>query len=124
VNEPDTEAAGERGLGESLRTAIEGTLAAAERSAKAGSSALQGGRGAELADEIVRRGREARDELARRGQEAGAELSRRGQEAGAAIERRGQEARGEIAKRLEVLERRLASIEELLRSQSKSKPEG
>ena len=42
----------------------------------------------------------------------------------AAIERRGQEARGEIAKQLEVLERRLASIEELLRSQSKSKPEG
>jgi polyhydroxyalkanoate synthesis regulator phasin len=112
VNRPE-QPPSERRLGETLRTAIEGTLAAAERSAKAGSSALQGGRSAELVDEIVRRGRDARDEL-----------TRRGQEAGAAIERRGQEARGEVAKRLEVLERRLASIEELLRSQSKSKPEG
>ncbi len=123
MNRPEPTAS-ERGLGETLRSAIESTLAAAERSAKAGSSAIAGGRRAELLDEIVRRGREARDEVTRRGQEAGAELTRRGQEAGAAIERRGQEARGEIAKRLEVLERRLASIEELLGTESKSKPEG
>jgi len=112
VTEPDR-GVSDRSLGETLRSAIESTLAAAERSAKAGSSALQGPGRAELVDEIVKRSREARDELARRGQEAGA-----------AIERRGQEARGEVAKRLEVLERRLTSIEELLRSQSKSKPEG
>jgi polyhydroxyalkanoate synthesis regulator phasin len=123
VSAPEGQEA-ERGLGDTLRTAVESALAAAERSAKAGTDALGSGRGAELVDEMVRRGREARDELARRGQEAGAELSRRGQEAGAAIERRGQEARGEIAKRLELLERRLTSVEELLRNESKSKPEG
>jgi hypothetical protein len=114
----------ERRITETLRSAIEGTLAAAERSAKAGSDAIAAGRGAELMDELVRRSRDARDELARRSQEAGAELSRRGQEAGAVLERRGQEARGEVSRRLELLEGRLASIEDLLRSQSKSKPEG
>ena len=52
---------------------------------------------------MVRRGRDARDELARRGQEAGAELARRGQE-----------ATGEVGRRLEVLERRLAELEDSL----------
>ena len=71
--------------------------------ATAGSAASTRERAGELVDEVVRRGREARDELARRGQEAGAELARRGQE-----------ATGEVGRRLELLERRLAELEERL----------
>jgi hypothetical protein len=100
------------GLTDALRTAVQRTLDAAESSARAGSAALDADRRAELLDELTRMGREARDELSRRGQEAGAELSRRGQD-----------ARGEVARRLELLERRLASVEDLLRAQSKAKPE-
>jgi hypothetical protein len=102
----------EGGLTDALRVAVERTLGAAERSARVGSAALGSERRAELLDELVRRGREARDELARRGQEAGAEISRRGQG-----------ARDELGRQLELLEARLASIEELLRNQSKAKPE-
>jgi hypothetical protein len=111
VTEPESHE-GEGGLTDALRSAVQTTLAAAERSARAGSAALDAEHRAELVDELARMGREARDELSRRGQEAGAELSRRGQE-----------ARDEVARRLELLERRLASVEELLRSQSKGKPE-
>ncbi len=111
MSEPDRRSA-EGGLTDALRAAVERTLGAAGRSARAGSAALDAERRAELLDELARRGRDARDELSRRGQEAGAELSRRGQE-----------ARDEVARRLELLERRLASVEELLRSQAKAKPE-
>jgi hypothetical protein len=111
VSEPDS-SPGESGLTYALRSAVQRTLGAAERSARVGSAALDAERRAELLDELARMGREARGELARRGQEAGAELSRRGQE-----------ARDEVARRLELLERRLASVEELVRSQSKAKPE-
>ena len=112
MSEPDRPAA-DGGLTDALRSAVERTLGAAGRSARAGgSAALDAERRAELLDELASMGRDARDELSRRGQEAGAELSRRGQE-----------ARGEMARRLELLERRLASVEELLRRESKAKPE-
>jgi hypothetical protein len=101
------------GLPDALRAAVEGTLGLAGRSARAGSAALGGERRAELLDELARLGRGARGELARRGQEA------RG-----GVSRRGSEARDELARRLEAVERRLVSIEDLLRSESKRKPQG
>ena len=96
---------------DALRTAIERTLTAAERQARAGSSALPRERATELLDEVAKRGREARDELARRGQEAGAGIARRGQEAGE-----------ELAQRLESVERRLIAVEESLRTKPNPKP--
>ena len=92
------------GLTDALRAAVEGTLSLAGRSASAGSAAVAGERGAELLDELARRGRDARDEVARRGAQARGELRRRGVG-----------ARDEIARRLEAVERRLISIEDLLR---------
>jgi polyhydroxyalkanoate synthesis regulator phasin len=92
---------------DALRVAVERTLAAS-----AGSAAAARGRAGDLLDEIARRGREAREQLARRGQEAGTGLARRSQD-----------ARGELTRRLELLERRLAAIEEALREQTKPKAE-
>lgn len=92
----------ERGVGDSLREAIERTL-----QATAGSAATTRERAGELVDEVTRRGREASQGIARRGQVAGAELARRGQDAGAGLGRR-----------LELLERRLAEVEEALRREA------
>jgi len=78
----------EGGVADALRAAIERTLAA---TVPAASGTRE--RAGELVDEIARRGQEARERIARRGQGAQAELSRQ----------------------LESLEKRLASIEELLR---------
>ena len=99
----------DRGVGDSLREAIERTL-----QATAGSAAGTRERAAELLDEVARRGREASHGITRRGQVAGAELARRGQGAGA-----------ELARRLEHLERRLAEVEERLRPEpgAESPPE-
>ena len=119
----DEQLPADRGLTEALRAAVERTLSAAGRGVEAGSAALDPERRAELLDELTRRGAAARDELSRRGQDAGAELSRRGQEAGAELTRRGQEARDELSRRIEVLEKRLASLEDVIRSESKAKPE-
>jgi hypothetical protein len=83
------------GVADSLRAAVERTM-----KATAGSAAERAG---ELVDDVVQRGREARDELGRRGQAAGAGLVRRGQE-----------ATGEVGRRLELLERRLAELEQRL----------
>jgi polyhydroxyalkanoate synthesis regulator phasin len=105
---PDGE---ERGVAESLRSAIERTMRAT-----AGSAASSRERAAELLDEVVRRGQEAGSELARRGQEAGVELTRRGQE-----------ATGEVCRRLALLEQRLAELEARLeaeRAKSRPKDEG
>ena len=88
----------ERGVGDSLRAAIERTL-----QATAGPAATTRDRAAELLDEVARLGGEARDEIARRGGEARDELARRGTE-----------ARGEVARRLEALERRLEQLESKL----------
>jgi polyhydroxyalkanoate synthesis regulator phasin len=104
------------GVADKLRSAIEHTMRAT-----AGSAASSRERAGELVDEVVRRGLGARDELARRGQEAGVELARRGQE-----------ATGEVSKRIEMLEARLAELEQRLqvdstsepKRQSKPKPEG
>jgi polyhydroxyalkanoate synthesis regulator phasin len=96
----------DRGVADALRTAVERTMRAT-----AGSAAGSRERAGELVDEVVRRGREARDELARRGQEAGAGLARRGQE-----------ATGEVGRRMELLERRLAELEQRLGSEAR--PDG
>jgi polyhydroxyalkanoate synthesis regulator phasin len=114
------------GVADALRDAIQRTLSAAGRPARAGTSSLTRERAAQLLDEVARAGREASVELARRGQGAREELARRSQGAGADLARRGQEATGEIAQRLEVLERRLAALEQSLggrRPSSKPKAE-
>ncbi len=101
---------GEKGVTEALRAAIEGTLSEAGKRARAGTSALRPERATQLLDEVARRGQRARDELARRGQGARDQLSRRSQG-----------AREEMAERIETLERRLARLEDALRT--KPKPE-
>jgi polyhydroxyalkanoate synthesis regulator phasin len=114
-------------MAEALRDAIQRTLAAAGRPARAGTTRLTRERAAQLLDEVTRVGREASVELARRGQGAREELTRRGQDAGADLARRGQEAAGEMTQRLEALERRLAALEESLggrRQGPKHKAEG
>ena len=107
----------EGGVAEALRTAVERTM-----QATAGSAATTRERAAELVDDVVQRGREARDQLARRSQEAGIELARRGQEAGIGLARRGQEATGEVARRVEMLERRLAELEQRLDATAAAEP--
>jgi polyhydroxyalkanoate synthesis regulator phasin len=102
----------DRGVGEALRKAIERTLSAAGRPARAGSAALPTERATQLLDEVARRGTQAREQLAKRGQGAGAGLTRRQQD-----------ARKELASRLEALERRLADLEDAIRAKSKPKAE-
>jgi polyhydroxyalkanoate synthesis regulator phasin len=109
------------GVGDALREAIERTLSAAGRPARAGAGGLTRERAAILLDEVARLGREARDELARRGQGARRELTRRGQDAGAELARRGQDAAEEMAQQLESLERRLTALEEALRRRDRPK---
>jgi polyhydroxyalkanoate synthesis regulator phasin len=92
---------GEKGVAEALRAAIEGTLSEVGKRARAGSAALRPERATQLLDEVARRGQGARDELARRGQEA----------------------REEVTVRLEALERRLARLEDALRTKPKPKAE-
>jgi len=103
---------GEKGVTEALRAAIEGTLAEAGKRARTGSAALRPERATQLLDEVARRGQKARDELTRRGKGAREELTRRGQE-----------AREEMTVRLEALERRLARLEDALRTKPKPKAE-
>jgi hypothetical protein len=90
---------GQKGVTEALRAAIEGTLSEAGKRARAGSSALRPERATQLLDEVARQGVRARDELSRRSQGA----------------------REEVGARLEALERRLARLEDAVRT--KSKPE-
>ncbi len=96
---------------DALRAAIERTLAAT-----APAAGQTRNRAGEIVDEISKRGQEAREGLARRGQEAGAEIARLGQEAREALSRRGLEATGELRSQLDSLEKRLASVEDRLRS--------
>jgi polyhydroxyalkanoate synthesis regulator phasin len=96
----------EGGVTDALRAAIERTLAAT-----APAAAQTRERAGELVDELAKRGQDAREEIARRGQEAGA-----------GIAKRGQEAQAELGRQLDALERRMASIEELLRRSDE--PEG
>jgi hypothetical protein len=138
------------GVAEALRDAIQRTLSAAGRPARAGAPRLTRERAAQLLDEVARVGRKASVELARRGQGAREELARRGQDARADLARRGQEAAGEVTQRLETsrarsgralgqvshtlairdtfeaIERRLAALEESLgdrRGKTKGKAE-
>jgi hypothetical protein len=103
---------GEKGVTEALRAAIEGTLSGAGKRARAGSAALRPERATQLLDEVARRGQQARDELTRRGKGARDELTGRGQG-----------ARDEVTVRLEALERRLARLEDALRTKPKPKAE-
>ncbi|HYH60299.1 MAG TPA: hypothetical protein VD766_00385 [Solirubrobacterales bacterium] len=98
------------GVGEALRAAIERTLAAT-----APAAAETRERAGDLVGEISKRGQDARGELARRSQEAGAEIARLGQEAREVLSKRGLEATGELRTQLDSFERRLSSVEELLR---------
>ena len=112
---------------DALRAAIDRTLAVAGKPARAGAPGLTRERATQLLDEVAKLGRDAREELARRGQGARDELTRRGQDAGAELARRGQSAAEEMAQRLDVLERRLAALEDTLRrpsGQAKPKAEG
>jgi polyhydroxyalkanoate synthesis regulator phasin len=113
---------GEKGVTEALRAAIEGTLSEAGKRARTGSAALPE-RATQLLDEVARRGQKARDELTRRGQGARDELTRRGKGARDELTRRGQEAREEVTVRLEALERRLARLEDAVRTKPKPKAE-
>ncbi len=119
--ESETDAAAER-PGDALRSAVERTLAAT-----AGSASGTRQRARDLLDEVARRGDAAREELGRRGDAARQEVSRRGEAAREEVARRGEAARGEVAKaqetasnrladRIGVLERRLAELEQALRS--------
>ena len=90
---------GQKGVTEALRAAIDGTLSEVGKRARAGSSALRPERATQLLDEVARQGLRARDELSRRSQGA----------------------REEVGAQLEALERRLARLEDAVRT--KSKPE-
>jgi polyhydroxyalkanoate synthesis regulator phasin len=111
-DEPDQPAVAEEGgVTDALRSAIERTLAATAPAA--GQTRERAG---EIVDEISKRGQGARDELARRGQVAGAEIAWLGQAARDVLSKRGLEATGELRSQLDALEKRLASVEERLRS--------
>jgi hypothetical protein len=84
---------------DALRAAVDRTLSAAGWSARKGTAAL-GGAPAELLDELARRGRDARAQLSRHGGQA----------------------RDEVSRRLELIERRLGSLEERVRGKPKGKP--
>ena len=99
------------GVADALRAAIERTLAATAPAA--GQTRERAG---EIVGEISKRGQGAREELARRGQEAGAEIARLGQEAREVLSKRGLEATGELRTQLDLLEKRLASVEDRLKS--------
>ena len=112
------------GASEALRSAIERTFAAT-----AGSAADTRDRAGELLDDVARRGQEARDDLSRRGHEARDEVARRGQEArhgvsdriASALERlRGVDV-GAMQREIDGLRRRVADLEQQLRSESKLK---
>jgi acyl-CoA reductase-like NAD-dependent aldehyde dehydrogenase len=96
---PSAQGGKDSGIPDALRAAVERTLDLAGRPARAGSAALDPERRSDALDEIARRGREARGEIARRGGQA----------------------REELGRRLELLERRLGSIEDLLREQGQAK---
>ena len=122
VKGPEPDAGG--GASDALRSAIERTFAAT-----AGSAVETRERAGELLDDVARRGEEARDEVARRGQEARDEVARRGQEAqrgvseriSSALQRlRGAEV-GRLQREVETLRKRVAELEQQLRSKSKLK---
>lgn len=98
----------ESGVADAVRAAVERTLQA---TSPAASQTRQ--RAGELLDEVSRVRREAGAELSRRSQE----ISKKGQEAGQGLARIGQEATSELTKRLELLEKRLASLESSLKGE-------
>lgn len=94
----EQDAAGEEepaheGPGDSLRAAVERTLAAT-----AGSAAETRERARGLLDEVARRGEEAREEIGRRGGIARQELGRRGEAAREGVSRTRQAAREQVVR--------------------------
>ena len=111
VKGPEPDAGG--GASDALRSAIEKTFAATT-----GSAVETRERAGELLDDVARRGQEARDEVARRGQEAQRGVSER---ISSALQRlRGAEV-GRLQREVEALRKRVAELEQQLRSNSKLK---
>jgi polyhydroxyalkanoate synthesis regulator phasin len=111
VKGPEPDAGG--GASDALRSAIEKTFAAT-----AGSAVETRERAGELLDDVARRGQEARDEVARRGQEAQRGVSER---ISSALQRlRGAEV-GRLQREVEALRKRIAELEQQLRSKSELK---
>lgn len=124
TSDPTDPAAGTGGepherVGDSLRAAVERTLAAT-----AAPAAETRQRAQELLDEVVRRGRSAREQASRRGEAAREEVVRRGEQAGERIadvisdlRPADSDALESIAGRIGALEQRFEAIERLLRSE-------
>ena len=93
------------GVTESLRAAVERTIAAT-----AGTASETRGRAQELLDEVARRGLEAGDQVARRGTVARDEVARRGQRTRDGLSG----MRFASAQELRALEERLTDLEERL----------
>lgn len=104
----EAEASGE-GVGESLRAAVERTLAAT-----AGSASGTRQRALELLDDAVKRGQVAREQVTRRGEEATTRLA----EALGELRAADQGDRDALHERLRNVERRLARIEALIHAAS------
>jgi polyhydroxyalkanoate synthesis regulator phasin len=97
------------GVADSLRGAVERTLAAT-----AGTAVETRERAQELLDEVARRGLEARGEVSRRGQEARDEVSRRGQRTREGLARMrlaSADEVGALAARVDELEARMERLE-------------
>ncbi len=106
-------------VGDSLRSAVERTLAAT-----AGSAQETRQRASELLDEVARRGELAREELGRRRDAARDDLARRGGDASnrladaiADLRAVSRDDLGLLSERIGGIERRLADLERALRSE-------
>jgi polyhydroxyalkanoate synthesis regulator phasin len=108
------------GVTESLRAAVERTIAAT-----AGTAAETRGRAQDLLDEVARRGLEARDQVARGGTVARDEVARRGQRTREGLSgmrfASAQEVRA-LEKRLTALEERLEAFDAAFRAARAEKP--
>ncbi len=111
-------------VGDSLRSAVERTLAAT-----AGSAEETRQRARELLDEVARRGELAREELGRRRDAARDDLARRGGDASnrladaiADLRAASRDDLGLLSERIGGIERRLADLERVLRSEQGERP--
>ena len=101
-SDKDSGGSGTEAVGESLRSAVERTLAATAESATGTRDRAQG-----VLDDVVRRGRSAREEVARRGESATSRLA----DAIGELRAADGEAIRRLGERLDEIERRLAALE-------------